>query len=191
MLYYVTQFVWHSNLHSWSNESTCPLRSLSLSPSTKTREERGCAYAHWLTWEHCCHLQLYQSLLKSTRRLSSKFWHSLVEPLTSASSLGVTTLFYMYVAVQPSPLHLNIHKLCHTTAVFTTDLWDWSKEWKTACTETHSVEKGCSDVVQVSQQGEETPLLLVVPDLEGGKGKGGRKRGRQRGKERKGDSRSR
>lgn len=53
------------------------------------------------------------------------------------------------------------------------------------------MEKGCSDVVQVSQQREETPLLLVVPDLEGGKGKGGRKRGRQRGKERKGDSRSR
>ena len=33
------------------------------------------------------------------------------------------------------------------------------------------MEKGCSDVVQVSQQGEETPLLLVVPDLKGGKGK--------------------
>ena len=97
VLYYVTQFVWHSNLHSWSNESTCPLRSLSQSPSTKTREERGCAYAHWATWEHCCHPQLYQSLLKSTRRLSSKFWHSLVEPLTSASSLGVTTLFYIHV----------------------------------------------------------------------------------------------
>ena len=49
------------------------------------------------------------------------------------------------------------------------------------CVQIHFVEERRPDVVQVSEQGEETPLLLVIPHLEGGGTEG--RRGEGRGEE--------